>query len=641
MLNLSWAGQQSFGLLTRLSNAVLGLFAAGEQGAWYDPQDYGTSGFNGIGTLYQDSAGTTLCSAVEQPVGLMLDKRKGLQASTKGGWLSGIAGSRFTSPDSVASSITGNIDIRVKLSMVDWTPAAASLMLTKFSSSNLSYYFFVQADGKLNFQTSPDGTATVAAVSTVATGVADGATKWVRATRQVNNGAAGNTTKFYLSDDGVSWTQLGSDVVNAGTTTIYDGTGQLNIGGDSSGAFWLAGKVYRAQIYNGIDGTLAVDFNPLLYSSGSTFTAATGEVWTINGTANITPDGNHAYQSTSAARPTLRARYNVITYSEDVTNAAWAKVATATTPTATTASFPAANDYIYQTLTAATYAAKSVTISVELSGSGTTTIGFYDNVSGFQVDTITLTATPTRYTATKTIGTGAVDVRLVPAGRATAGTATSVTVTKIDVRMSNLIGTGLPAYQRIAASTDYDTAGFPVYIQGNGSSQFMQTAAIDFSGTDKMTVWAAVRKLSDATQVYAELSASWSLNTGSFALYTDSTGTTLYASASRGAAAAAANQVSSVTTTYTAPITNVLSSSHDIAGDLTTLRINTVAATNATGDKGAGNFGSAYPLYLLSRGGSSLWFDGYFYGAIVRGATTSNSEIAMAEQYLQLKSLAY
>lgn len=47
---------------------VAGLFANGEQGAWYDPSD--------LSTLYQDAAGTIPVTAVGQPVGLILDKRK-------------------------------------------------------------------------------------------------------------------------------------------------------------------------------------------------------------------------------------------------------------------------------------------------------------------------------------------------------------------------------------------------------------------------------------------------------------------------------------------------------------------------------------------------------------------------------------
>ena len=42
------------------------LFVNGEQGVWYDPSD--------LSTLFQDSAGTLPVTAMEQPVGLMLDK---------------------------------------------------------------------------------------------------------------------------------------------------------------------------------------------------------------------------------------------------------------------------------------------------------------------------------------------------------------------------------------------------------------------------------------------------------------------------------------------------------------------------------------------------------------------------------------
>lgn len=59
----------------------LSLFAANEQGVWYDPSD--------LSTMYQDAAGTTPVTAVEQPVGLRLDKSKGLvlgQATSATGW---------------------------------------------------------------------------------------------------------------------------------------------------------------------------------------------------------------------------------------------------------------------------------------------------------------------------------------------------------------------------------------------------------------------------------------------------------------------------------------------------------------------------------------------------------------------------
>ena len=49
-----------------LGARIAELFANGTQGVWYDPSDFST--------LFQDSAGTTPVTAVEQPVGLILDK---------------------------------------------------------------------------------------------------------------------------------------------------------------------------------------------------------------------------------------------------------------------------------------------------------------------------------------------------------------------------------------------------------------------------------------------------------------------------------------------------------------------------------------------------------------------------------------
>ena len=49
---------------------IKSLFTNGEQGFWYDPND--------MGTMFRDAAGTTPVTGVGQPVGLFLDKSKGL-----------------------------------------------------------------------------------------------------------------------------------------------------------------------------------------------------------------------------------------------------------------------------------------------------------------------------------------------------------------------------------------------------------------------------------------------------------------------------------------------------------------------------------------------------------------------------------
>jgi len=77
----------------------LSLFAAGEVGAWYDPSD--------LSTMFQDSAGTTSVTAAGQPVGLILDKSKGLalgpELITNGDFSAGSTGWTLAASYSVVS----------------------------------------------------------------------------------------------------------------------------------------------------------------------------------------------------------------------------------------------------------------------------------------------------------------------------------------------------------------------------------------------------------------------------------------------------------------------------------------------------------------------------------------------------------
>lgn len=214
--------------------------------------------------------------------------------------LTGAAGAYASSPDSATASIVGDIDIRVYASLTDWTPAAISTLVAKSltTGNQRSYFFGVKTDGTLQFQNSPDGTAAalVTSASSVAPTVANGDALWVRVTVDVNDGAGGNVVKFYTSADyNVStstgtWTQLGTTVTNVGTTSIFDSTALVEIGSRDTGTTQITtGKVYAAQIYSGIAGTLAVQFNARdTYAGDTSFASfATTEVWTVNGAASI------------------------------------------------------------------------------------------------------------------------------------------------------------------------------------------------------------------------------------------------------------------------------------------------------------------------------------------------------------------
>lgn len=168
-----------------------------------------------------------------------------------------------STPDSAALDITGDIDLRVKASLTDWTPTSNNVLVAKFTTTgnNRSYLMQINTTGLIQLQYSTDGTALTSAQSTTATGFTDGTTNWVRATLDVDNGASGRTVTFYTSTDGSSWTQLGNTVTTAGTVTLFSGTAPLEIGVHSSAILPTNGTIYRAQVLNGIGGTTVFDAN--------------------------------------------------------------------------------------------------------------------------------------------------------------------------------------------------------------------------------------------------------------------------------------------------------------------------------------------------------------------------------------------
>lgn len=191
---------------------------------------------------------------------------------------------------------------------------------------------------------------------------------------------------------------------------------------------------------------------------------------------------------------------------------------------------------------------------------------------------------------------------------------------------------GNHATQATAASRPiFRDVGGVRYLQCDGVDDGMVTGSIDFTGTDKMLAVIGVRKLSDAVGVIVELSANQALNAGAMNLITGPAAGT-YQATSRGTSGASA-QTPSLFPTHAS---NVVSAVLSIGEDITRIRAGGNSWTN-NGDQGTGNYGN-YPLYLFRRGGSSLPFNGLFYGAMIAGSTYSASQIASAERYLAGKS---
>jgi len=219
---------------------------------------------------------------------------------------SGSSGSYASAPDSAPLSITGDIDIQAKIAAFSWCEGDRIIntgnietrtIVSKWTttSNQRSYHLSVNSYGQLLLLWSNNGSTENSVTADATLDFESMTVKWVRATLDVDNGASGRTAKFYTSDDGSTWSQLGTDRVVATTTSIYDSTAVLKVGnlttGTTSNKF--EGFVYRVIIKNGYDGagTTVFDANFETATAGAaSFTESSANAATVtinNATTNV------------------------------------------------------------------------------------------------------------------------------------------------------------------------------------------------------------------------------------------------------------------------------------------------------------------------------------------------------------------
>ena len=543
--------------------------------------------------MFQDSAGTTPVTAVEQPVGLLLDKSKGLAL-----------GAELVTNGDFSGGSTG------------WT------LGTGWTISGGVASFSAGAGAEL-----------------IQTG---------------RNFAANTTYKITFDMTQVS---------GGGFRFVVDTTGSF-----VSSYFTTTAS------------------HTLVFSVGATSTrlrlgALGGANFSIDNISVRELPGNHASQSTSASRPVLSARVNLLTYSEQFDNAAWTN-ASPDTPTVTANNLVAPDGTTTgDTLTAATggiasQARQSINVTGALAYTfsvfikqGTSTqsrILVRDQTNGLNfLQTTALTwssgvpviapgtgtwATPVsvgngwwRIAGTGTAGAGAsvnVLVSVYPDNSAGTG---SLGVWGADLRVTN-VGVGLPAYQRVAAATDYDTSGFPLYLKFDGTDDSLATGTIDPGVVDKAQGFmgaSALAPRSNNSPVW-QFGNTTTTATDAFLRFitgdgsTDSYRATLFGSAGN----------SSPRVTKVVPYTSVFSTLFDAAetgsGEISVRENATVTAVGSATDSGVTSFGSQV-LYIGKQDTAAGYLNGRIYSLILRfsAANLSDAQIASTETYVNNLTKAY
>lgn len=404
-------------------------------------------------------------------------------------------------------------------------------------------------------------------------------------------------------------------------------------------------------------------------SAGTTPVTAAGQP--VGKVLDKSGRGNHATQATAASRPTygvvpFGGRRNLLTYSEQIDNAAWIKANASVTANAVTAPDGATTaDKLVETSATATHSAAQAYTAA--SGA---VVAFSAYIKAGERSWVRLTANTAagaNASAYFDIGTGAVgsiaggSATIVDAGGGWWRCTVSGTLTTTNPSCSVLLATGnggqsytgdgasgvyvwgtqleigaaATAYQKVVSAFDVTEAGTVSlsYLSFDGVDDFLVTPTIT-PGTDKVQVFAGVRKLSDAAQgVVAELSASTAANNGSLLLAAPDGASATFAFDSKGTV-----QTDAVASSQTAPKTAVLTGLGDIAGDSAILRVNGAVADTDTGDQGTGNY-LAYPIYIGRRGGTTLPLNGRIYSLAVRfGSSLTASAISRAESQTAAKT---
>ncbi|HEY6020542.1 MAG TPA: hypothetical protein VIY48_11835 [Candidatus Paceibacterota bacterium] len=202
-------------------------------------------------------------------------------------------GGTASTPSSVALNITGDLDIRADIRLVDYTSGSIQTLIGKWNvtGDQRSYRLYVSATGFLVFEWSSSGAVgtVLTKTSTIAIPVVDTNRISVRATIDVDNGAAGNTVTFYTSTSvSGTWTALGTAVTTAGVTSIFSGSANLIAGAQQGGAEPAVGIICAAQVRNGIAGTIVANPDFTSQPSGTTsFSDSVPITWTVNAPATM------------------------------------------------------------------------------------------------------------------------------------------------------------------------------------------------------------------------------------------------------------------------------------------------------------------------------------------------------------------
>jgi hypothetical protein len=438
-------------------------------------------------------------------------------------------------------------------------------------------------------------------------------------------------------------------------TVVSGGTAPARVNFNSTGANNAVPPFAELNVAGTYRAILTANATTMFLTLG---TASNGTVVYDNISVREIP-GNHAVANSDAARgiygiEPVGGRRNLLQSTEDFSNAYWTAAAVNLTSIAAGRITPNTTSSQHRYDRTTTIAAAAHTFSLEVKADGYNFI--WIRLGAITAVFNATTGSPTGVSAGATASFVNADggyIRITLSGTAAgndtlrigalpststadfAGDGTS----GILIRRAQLeLGSTATPYQRVTTQYDVTEAGKQTlhYVQYDGADDGYVTPTIT-PGIDKVQVFAGVRKLSDALRGMILESSAVFTNNGTIGLEAPiADGDPRYRWSSRGTIS-----TSTISASFAAPVTSVLTGIGDIAGDVSRLRINGSQVAETLTDQGTSNY-LAYPLYIGRRGGTSLSFNGRDYGLIVRfGPNLDAAIIEKTERWMNQRTGAY
>jgi hypothetical protein len=217
-------------------------------------------------------------------------------------------GIRASCPDSVATSVVGDIDVRIEFEPIQWARYGVRsggvigswLLCSKFNSltNNRSWYMRLTEHGILNVVHSVTGNANGSENFTVPIDMSSPRTA-VRFTIQANNGTNSVISVYQAPSITGTWTLLNTGT-NVAFTSLFDSNAAIELGSGNAGNTGSVSSIFnsftgfRGRIYNfelraGINGTVVANADFTNRTNGTaSFTDPQGNLWSTGPCGQIT-----------------------------------------------------------------------------------------------------------------------------------------------------------------------------------------------------------------------------------------------------------------------------------------------------------------------------------------------------------------